>query len=153
MPTVCLIRKYYPSYTQGALIALDDAGNILMHCITLELPWLDNAAGRSCIPEGIYPVEHRTSPKHGDHYLITGVPGRDLILFHPGNYVWQLQGCILPGSAFKQIDGDGIPDILNTRATLNHMLAIIGPRFLLNIFTAPAPGGTLPEATVTTPPA
>ena len=149
--TAHLIRTYHSTHTQGMLSALDEYGNILFHCVTLELPWRDNQKGTSCIPEGAYQVQHRTSPKHGDHYQVLDVPGRELILFHPGNYVWQLLGCILPGSAYKQLDADGIPDIMNTRATLNAMLAAIGPRFQLNIMSAPVPGGTLPEAVVTAP--
>lgn len=147
--TAHLIRTYHSTHTQGMFSATDEYGNILFSCVTLELPWRDNQQGQSCIPEGIYRVRHRTSPKHGDHYQVLDVPARDLILFHSGNFVYQLLGCILPGERFAQLDADGIPDILNTRATLNRMLACLGPEFGLNIFTAPQPGGMLPEATVT----
>lgn len=147
--TAHLLRTYHSTHTAGALIALDARGNLLFHCVTLELPWRDNLKGLSCIPEGIYTVRHRKSAKHGDHYQVCDVPARDLILFHPGNYVYQLLGCILPGSELRHLDGDGIPDIADTRATLNRMLAALGPEYTLNIFTAPVSGGTLPAATVT----
>lgn len=147
--TAHLIRTYAATHTNGMFSALDEYGNILFQCVTLELPWRDNQQGQSCIPEGIYRVRHRTSPKHGDHYQVLNVPARDLILFHSGNFVYQLLGCILPGERFAQLDADGIPDILNTRATLNRMLACLGEEFTLNIFTAPVFGGSLPVATIT----
>lgn len=147
--TAHLIRTYAATHTNGMFSALDEYGNILFQCVTLELPWRDNQQGQSCIPEGIYRVRHRTSPKHGDHYQVLNVPARDLILFHSGNFVYQLLGCIRPGERFAQLDADGIPDILNTRATLNRMLACLGEEFTLNIFTAPVFGGSLPVATIT----
>jgi hypothetical protein len=41
----------------------------------------------------------RWSPKFKQHLLVTDVPGRDLILFHPANNaVKELRGCIAPVS-------------------------------------------------------
>ncbi len=137
-PTAYLIRTYAHTHTQGMFSALNEYGNILFSCVTLELPWRDNRKGMSCIPEGTYQVQHRTSPKHADHFQVLDVPGgRDLILFHPGNYVKQLLGCILPGERFADLDRDGVPDILNTRATLNAMLAALGQAFTLHVLSAP----------------
>ena len=34
-------------------------------CLTLELPWRDNARNVSCIPEGRYRLERRDSPSKG----------------------------------------------------------------------------------------
>lgn len=149
MPTVYLIRKYHPTHTSAALVALDDAGNLLMSCVTLELPWRDNASQVSCIPEGIYQVRTRKTDKFGMHYHVQGVPGREWILFHPATYVSQLLGCLIPGERYADLNRDGIPDIVNTRATLNKMLAVLGKEFTLNVFSAPHQGGTLPTATVT----
>lgn len=143
-----LIRKYRPDCTLGAFIGMDARQNILMSCVTLELPYLNNEPRVSAIPEGIYDVVARESPKHGYHYHITGVPGRELILFHPGNYTSQLLGCILPGQKFADLNTDRIPDIVNTRATLNKMLAVMGAKFRLNVFSAPVDGGMLPEVVV-----
>lgn len=149
-PTAYLLRtRYAPTHTAGVLIALDEAGNVLLTCVTLELPWRDNKTGQSAIPEGTYPVRTRESHKFGLHYHVQNVPGRDLILFHPGTYVYQLMGCILPGAAFAHLDKDQIPDITHTRATLNKMLAVLGAEFTLHVLSAPMPGGTLPEVTVT----
>lgn len=144
-----LIRRYFPTHTMGHLLATNQAGNILFSCCTLELPWLDNATGKSCIPEGIYPVRSRETPKFRQHYHVQEVPGREWILFHPGNYTYQLQGCILPGERFAMLDADAVPDILGTKATLNKMLSLLGKEFTLNVFSAPLQGGILPTATVT----
>jgi hypothetical protein len=85
---------------------------------TLELPWLDNKPQVSCIPAGKYKVIQRTSEKHGPHWLVLNVPGRELILIHSANYIVQLRGCIAVGEAFYDINGDKTLDITNSRATM-----------------------------------
>lgn len=71
--------------------------NGLYVCETLELPWLNNQRRISCIPKGVYKVVPRSSPKYKEHLYVTNVPGRDLILIHPGNKAQDTNGCILPG--------------------------------------------------------
>jgi len=149
MKVAYLIRTYSPTHTQAMFSALDNYGNILFQCVTLELPWKDNAPQVSCIPEGIYQVRTRRTDKFGLHYHVQDVPARDWILFHPGNFVSQLRGCIIPGFRLTNLNKDGIPDIADSKAALNSMLANLGGEFTLNIFTAPVAGGTLPEALVT----
>ena len=78
-------------------------------CKTLELPWRGNATGKSCIPPGVYDMHYRRSPTiermtKGEHlsgWELQSVPGRSLILFHPGNSVVDTEGCILVGSDFS----------------------------------------------------
>ncbi len=68
-------------------------------CDSIELPWLQNQPGVSCIPEGKYRIEKRYSRRFKTHLLITGVPGRSLILIHPANDgVKELSRCIAPVS-------------------------------------------------------
>ena len=87
-----LIRTYFPDGTNGTLFY---ANSILSY--TIELPWLHNAAQRSCIPEGRYRLKLRHSPKYKKHLLVEGVPGRALILVHPANNAQRdLKGCIAP---------------------------------------------------------
>lgn len=79
---------------------------------TCELPWRDNARGKSCIPAGVYLCRWRKSPRLSARagfdvfkYEITDVPGRDGVLVHSGNFGgdadkgWesQIKGCVLPG--------------------------------------------------------
>jgi hypothetical protein len=53
---------------------------------TLELPWRDNAPGKSCIPAGRYLVNWTRSPRLRKFtYEITGVPNRLGIRIHAGN--------------------------------------------------------------------
>lgn len=149
LPTAYLIRTAcHTDHTRGILVVVNPAGDIIHNSVTLELPWRDNAPQVSCIPEGTYAVVSRQSEKFDWHYHVLDVPGREWILFHPGNYTRELRGCILPGTRFKHLDRDKIPDIINSRATLNDLLAAIGPKFTLHILSVPVPGGTLPEVTV-----
>ena len=72
---------------------------------TLERPWLGNAEGISCIPEGEYPVALMFSPhfnREMPHLL--GVPDRSDILIHWGNFVENTHGCILVGTT--RLNGD-----------------------------------------------
>jgi len=65
-----------------------------LFCWTIERPWADNLPNVSCIPEGDYFCERHDSPKFGDTFEVMSVPNRSLILFHPANYVEDLQGCV-----------------------------------------------------------
>jgi hypothetical protein len=87
-----MYRTYYPNGTNALLFV-----NGIRICYTIERPWLYNKPLISCIPEGRYPVMERWSPRFGFHLLVTGVPSRSLILFHPANdAATQLKGCIAP---------------------------------------------------------
>lgn len=147
--TAYMIRRYFATHTKSALVAIDGGGNIVMQCVTLELPWKDNAPQVSCIPEGEYVVRTRRTDKFGQHYHVQGVTGREWILFHPANFVSELRGCIIPGSRYADLNSDGVPDIVDSKATLNRMLAELGKEFKLVILSATQDGGTLPEVVVT----
>ena len=97
-----LLRTYYPTGTNGNLLA---AGNGLCH--TIELPWKENEAQVSCIPEGRYELVTRYSLKYRWHLLVKDVPKRALILIHPANDAMkELKGCIAPVS-FLTGEGKG----------------------------------------------
>ena len=136
MKDAYIIRKYFKTHTLGVFVAVDENQNVLMSCSILELPWLNNERRRSCIPEGVYQVKERKTARFGRHYWIQDVPERQWILQHAGNYTRQILGCQLPGQAFKKLDSDEIPDIANTRVTLDKMLALLGKEYRLTIFSA-----------------
>ena len=69
--------------------------------VTLEEPWLDNERLVSCIPAGHYVCERVQSPKFGNTFEVTQVPGRSHILFHKGNTLDDTQGCILVAEEFS----------------------------------------------------
>jgi hypothetical protein len=98
---------------------------------TLELPWKEKQI--SCIPTGIYKVVRRKSDKFGDHFHILNVPGRDLILIHPANYVKQLKGCIAVGHAFQDLDGDKVLDITDSRAAMMKLNSLLNAGIELEI--------------------
>lgn len=75
-------------------------------CVTLELPWVDNEHGKSCIPPGAYVAHRFPSPRRGyDVFELDGVPDRGDIELHIGNLPHDSEGCILLGTAFGQING------------------------------------------------
>lgn len=93
---------------------------------TLELPWKSNKKSVSCIPAGDYWAKPHKSPKHGRTIWIQGVPGRTEILIHPGNFHKDIQGCILVGMDFKDINSDGLPDVTDSRKAMDRILDLIG---------------------------
>lgn len=94
MMELLITRSYAPGGTNGILFH-----NGLRLVYTIELPWKDNHAGVSCIPEGRYELKKRYSLKFGWHLWVMNTPGRELILIHPANDAMkELKGCIAPVS-------------------------------------------------------
>lgn len=90
-------------------------------CLTLEPPPRGNAANVSCIPPGRYRCLRKTSPRFGETFEITGVPGRSHILFHAGNLAADTRGCVLLGSRFGNLGGQRA--VLESKAALTAFLA------------------------------
>jgi hypothetical protein len=87
-----LIRKYFDEGTNGEILYQE---RLLSYAI--ELPWKNNQARVSCIPEGRYELVKRWSLKFGRHLQVMNVSGRELILIHPANEALrELKGCIAP---------------------------------------------------------
>lgn len=120
------------SQTLGHLI-LYDGVEVAFECRTLELPDKGNAPNVSRIPAGKYLVKERYSAKHLYHYHIQDVEGRTWILIHVGNRKDQIEGCILVGDGFADINGDGHLDVTNSRMTLNKLMTRAGKTFKLDI--------------------
>ncbi|UNY97906.1 DUF5675 family protein [Zhouia spongiae] len=87
-----LLRSHFKEGTQGALYF---NGNFV--CFMIELPWKDNIRNISCIPDGLYPLQLRTTHRFGPHLQVCNVPDRDAILIHPANdALEELKGCLAP---------------------------------------------------------
>lgn len=110
-----LERVYLPTETLGSLYE----GPVRL-CKTMELPWKDNAHNISCIPEGSYMVirEAFTEKHPYPHFRVMDVPNRNGILLHRITYVKDLRGCIGIGTAFGDLNKDGIPDIVGSGVAL-----------------------------------
>lgn len=100
---------------------------------TLELPWLNNQQQVSCIPEGEYEVVKRHSPKYKNHFHVTEVPGRSWILIHSGNFYSDILGCILPGNAFRDINKDGLLDVISSATVMKLLNDLMPAKFKLTI--------------------
>ena len=87
---IILERMYFPEGTNGFLSL-----NGKEICKTIELPWRNNKARVSCIPEGKYKIRKRYSAKFKWHLELINVKNRKYILLHPANNALkELNGCI-----------------------------------------------------------
>lgn len=118
--------------TYGVLIQGD-----IPFAVTLEDPWKDNARNVSCIPAGDYYCKRVKSPKFGNTFEVSGVPGRTAILFHKGNLEDDTQGCILVGESFNPVLGrpgitaskEGFAEFLKLTSMTNHFMLSITEAF------------------------
>ena len=70
------------------------------------------------------------------------MPGRSEVLIHLGNYAGSMnpktghsdiRGCILLGEKLIDLNGDGIADITNSKATVNKLIKVAPNGFVLEI--------------------
>lgn len=127
MNTITIDTISYPDCTIGRLWC--DG----FQCFTLELPWADNKQNMSCIPSGQYKYKYKVSPNNGRCLQLEGAEGRTLIQVHSGNYTRNTLGCILVGAGIVDIDGDGKPDVTNSRSTLDRLLNVAGKEGVIAI--------------------
>lgn len=102
MKSVRIIRIEHG--TEGTFGAVAINGRAF--CVSLEPPWLDNIEKQSCIPAGQYYCKRHYSPTWQETFLVTHVKERSAILFHPGNYISDTEGCVLLGQYFDKMRGE-----------------------------------------------
>lgn len=119
--------------TIGTGLIFDNLGHLLYQFSSLELPYLANSRYISCIPVGKYEMKKRRSERFGTHFHITDVTDRNLILMHIGNYHFNSSGCILVGSEHKDINSDGLLDVVNSTGTMFDILRICPENLELEI--------------------
>jgi hypothetical protein len=112
-------------------------------CHGLELPWKDNAKSISCIPLGTYlltkePPIPANDPKGRKerpywHFRFHNVPNRSGVLIHKITYVSGLKGCVGTGFATKDLNGDGLPDMLRSGDALAELVRLLPDKFNLII--------------------
>jgi len=132
-----LNRRYEKNQTLGMLVIMDN-GEIIFTCRTLELKWMGNVRDLSCIPEGKYKVEKNIRPSGKPGLWIKDVPNRTSILIHSGNFASgnapDIEGCILVGADYKDINGDGNLDIIASTSTFGLLFHVLPREFELEIF-------------------
>lgn len=121
-------RILHPKFTLGLL---ETSSGFLCH--TLELPWIDNLPNVSCVPSGTYKAFKRLSPSNGLCIELQDVPKRSHSQIHVGNFTRDVKGCILVGSYVKDLDGDLIPDVANSKNTLEKLLQLLPDAFIVTI--------------------
>ncbi len=122
-----LKREYRDNYTKGVLST--PFGDI--H--TLELKWDDNKRSKSCIPEGTYAVIKSQfwggRNKGKPAFRFKNVPNRSGILFHIGNFLPEIQGCILVGMKFN----NNAPSVLQSTIAFEMMWEYLPDEFQVRI--------------------
>lgn len=113
-PIVTLTRLYdWGNQTVGRL----DFGSFT--CNTLERGWKNNQSNISSIPTGTYNGKWTFSPKFMRYtYEIQNVHARSGIRMHPASFWSNLLGCISLGSGWSDLNRDKLPDLLNSKKTV-----------------------------------
>lgn len=134
--TVVLARRYEPYQTMGSFSVFDKDRSVL-NIKTLELPWKNNERRVSCIPSGTYICERIQHPRFGHCWIVNDVPDRYGIVIHIGNFASgdrvDIEGCIMPGLRFVDINHDGTLDVADSTKAMNMLRAILPDKFRLII--------------------
>ena len=108
MRKVTLTRKSMDASGTFGILATDSG----FTCVSLELPWMNDAPDISCIPSGIYTCTWRFSPSHNRNvYHVENVAGRTAVEIHSANIIQQLLGCICLGSEVATFPAGTFPNI------------------------------------------
>ena len=92
-------------------------------CFTLEPADVLNETDRSSIPAQQYICQKVVSPRFGKTFEVTDVPGRNHILFHPGNTVNETEGCIILGERVGMLRENRA--VLNSGHTFDKFMALL----------------------------
>lgn len=119
LPTVRIIRvEEKDKGTFGALTICDHA-----FCVTLELPDRLNKRDISNIPQGQYICKKVISPKFGKTFRVVDVVDRTMVLFHKGNTIKDILGCIILAQHFGKLGKNRA--VLNSGKTFKKFMKIM----------------------------
>lgn len=128
-----LSRYYTPIATLGELRVRDASNHssVLLGCKTIERPWLENRQNVSCVPEGAYTLRKRRSAvvertsggEFESGWEITDVPGRTLIMIHPGNWATDVEGCVAVGDSFDPDMRQAM--VYNSRRAFRSLMSVL----------------------------
>lgn len=129
---ILIRQKQGEKQTLGDLIGVRN-GNFFL-CKTLELPYRNNENDTSSIPTGTYSCDWTYSPRFKKYMYIVNVASRPGIRIHGGNVFTDTEGCILVGDAYKDINADGLSDLINSKITLDKLESFFDRKsFILTI--------------------
>lgn len=147
---VVLLRSEHTSWqgTPGVLYLRKGTRQMQRFCRTLELPWLNNKQGLSCIEPGRYLCKYTMSPRYKKKmYILMDVTGRSGIRIHSASfagskehgYKCHLLGCIALGKGFLGGPGTDRQLLLHTsRVTMRKFEAEMnGEDFYLTVEGVP----------------
>ena len=123
--------KRFAYHPKGALGVIDYSGE---RFYTIERPWLGNTVRISCIPEGVYNMGWRESPKFGETWQVQDVQNRTYILIHTANYAKEVQGCIGLGMGLM---GDRVAVSNSRKAVAKFEEMTRDVEWRLNVLSAP----------------
>lgn len=138
MADITIQRAYFGDCTLGR-IRIKMAPDL--YFASLELPHKGNAPDVSCVPEGLYPYRVAFSDTHKRPVIwVDDVPGRFGVQGHAGNFTADIKGCFLPGDGIKDLNGDGVPDVTNSSASLSEILKLIPQTGYIRFTNSEQPG-------------
>jgi len=132
-----VISRGYGEFETTGCIYVFNGDRAIFNCKSLELPDFNNAKNISCILPGVYDVVKYTRPTGQVVFLLLNVKGRTAVEIHPGNFAAgskvDIEGCILPGLRFVDINKDGHLDVAESRKAMDILLALMPDKFKLTI--------------------
>lgn len=144
MKHAVLVRLYSSLQGTPGLLYVKKDGWMQEFCKTIELPWMNNEIGKSCIPAGEYYCDFTMSPRYRRKmYLLRPTVPRTGIRIHSANfagdmgsgYARDLLGCIALGTGHIGGPGTGRQLMLtNSRVTMRKFEKLLnGETFKLTI--------------------
>jgi len=105
-------------------------------CVTLSPPDRLNKNRVSNIPTGQYYCAPFEGERWKKTWIVTNVPDRKYILFHPGNVSSHTKGCILLAEHFGKLKGDLA--VLNSGNTFRKFLELMDDYDMMHLTIAEA---------------
>ena len=120
-PTLTIERRdFYPDGTLGVLLIEGRLTGIY----TVELPWKNNEANISCIPQGIYYAhKHYSENLDEEVFWIHDVPNREYIYIHTANTINDIKGCVGIGDSLVELEEK--PGVGNSKDTKDYLLSLL----------------------------
>lgn len=99
----------------------------------IELPYRDNRINISCIPSGIYTFQKRLRADKTQTIEILNVPNRSNVLAHPGNFIKDTHGCILPNLNYSYTKETKTPYGISSRVQVKQLLTALPDKGIVHI--------------------